>query len=378
MTWLLPLAGCVPAGGDGFVVELVGSVADGEGVALPGAELDFVGDTGAVIGTTSTDAQGAWRWPVLATERDGNVLSVVARTPSHAEGVASFMVNFASVETATLRGGPNQTWDAYRRDVACIRLDANGDAVSVSGRIVDPGGDAVEGLSGVVQRGWDAGVGAAPDASFVTAADGGFSAAVPSPGLYTVYVAPTGGWAGTRFPVMTTPFAETVTATIAPLQEPGRLLASVWWASALDLDLHFSAPERDADATGPNQRMHVWADQPHHPVRGESAFSAELIRSAPTGPGPEVVVLNTPAGAGQIRLSVVDRSNLDAADSTSLAASRALLQWWLGEDIPRYAWVNPLAVATAWRATELDARAATVYAVETYSSGLDPADDHAF
>ncbi len=378
MTWLLLLGACVPAGTDGFIVGLVGSVADGDGLALPGAELDFLGDTGGVLGHTSADAQGAWSWPVLVTEREGNALSVVARTDTHAEGVASFLVNFASVETATLRAGPNQTWDAQRRDVACIRLDAESDAVSVSGRIVDPGGDAVEGLSGVVQRGWDAGVGAAADASFVTAADGGFSADVSAPGLYTVYVAPIGEWAGTRFPLITTPFSDEVTATIAPLQEPGRLLASVWWASALDLDLHLTAPERDADATGPNQRMHVWADQPHHPVRAESDFTAELIRSATAGPGPEVVILNAPAGAGQIRLSVVDRSNLDDADSISLGASRALVQWWLGEDIPRYAWVNPLAVATTWRPAELDSRAATVYAVETYSSGVDPADDDAF
>ncbi len=376
--WLVLLGGCAPAGGEGFVVGIVGSVADGEGLALSGAELDFLGDTGAVIGQTTADDEGGWTWPVLATEREGNVLSVVARTDTHEAGLASFVVNFVNVETATLRGGPNQTWDTQRRDVACIRLDVKSDAVSVSGRIVDPGGDAVGGLFGVVQRGWDAPVGAAPDASFETGSDGSFSASVPLAGLYTVYVAPTGTWAGTRFPVLTTAFAEEVVATIAPLQAPGRLLASVWWASALDLDLHLTAPERDADATGPNQRMHLWADQPHHPVRATSDFTAEMVRTAAAGPGPEVVMLYTPAGAGQIRLSVVDRSNLDDAGSTSLAASRALVQWWLGEDIPRYAWVSPLAVATTWRAAELDSRAATVYAVETYSSGLDSADDDSF
>ena len=46
--WLVLLGGCAPAGGEGFVVGIVGSVADGEGLALSGAELDFLGDTGAI------------------------------------------------------------------------------------------------------------------------------------------------------------------------------------------------------------------------------------------------------------------------------------------------------------------------------------------
>lgn len=377
---LLPLLlpACVPAGLEGFVVVVDGAVADGDGLPVAGAEVELLDEAGAELGRTTTDAEGAWAWPLYGTESTGNVLSARVGAPEYAEGSARWEVNLLSSEAATLRAGPVQDWQSVGRTLAALRLDAEGGGRSIRGRIIDPDGSAVAGLQGTAQAGWDAPVGAPAAASFTTAEDGSFSATVDPPGLYTIYVAPVGGWAGTRFPVLTTPFSEPTVGTIAPLQEPGHLLATVYWAGALDLDLHLTAPEREVDAANALQRFHVWADAPVHLDRTGTTTVAALVRSATTGPGPEVVQIFTPVGEGELRLTVVDRTNLDDPENPSLGGSQALVQWWNGEDVPRYALVNPLAVATAWRPAEVETRGGTVYAVERYETGIDPADEDAF
>ena len=374
----LALAACVPAGLDGYVVVLEGGVADGDGVPVAGASVELVGVSGEVLGTAKSDDAGAWAWPVYGSEAEGNVLVARVAASSFAEGLANWEVNLLSAEEATLRAGPGQDWQSVARTLAVVRLDTEDGGTSLRGRIVDPDGRAVEGLPGTAQRGWDAAIGTPAEASFTTDGDGSFSVEVPTPGLYTIYVPPVDGWAGTRFPVVTTPFSDPTVGTIAPTQEPGHLLASLYWAGGLDLDLHLTAPEREADATNPRQRFHVWADEPVHLDRAGSTTVAGLTRSATGGPGPEVISVYTPVGEGELRLSVVDRTNLEDPENVSLGGSRALVQWWNGEDVPRYAWVSPLVLATAWRPAEVDTRGGTVYAVEGYESGVDPADADAF
>jgi hypothetical protein len=377
---LLGAAGCAPAGVEGFVVVVQGAVAGPEGLPVEGAVVALRDAAGADLGEATTGADGTWSFPVVATAAVGNGLDATVTAEGLGEGLAHWDVNVLDPEVATLRAGPVQDWEAVERPLACVRLDEAREAASVRGRIVDPSGAPVPGLPGVLQRGWDAQVGAPAEAELVTDADGAFSALVDEPGLYTVYVAPTGPWAGTRFPVLTAALADAPTATIAPLQAPGHLLATLFWSGDVDLDLHLTAPETDAAARAPNQRFHVWADAPAHPERpaeGED-YTAELVGSAVTGPGPEVITLNQAVGAGELRLSVMDRSHADADPDPELAASGALVQWWAGEDVPRYAWVSPLALATTWRPVGIDSHQATVYAVEAYASGVDPTDDDAF
>jgi hypothetical protein len=374
----LGLAACVPAGLDGYVVTLEGGVADGDGAPIGGAAVELLGDTGEVLGCARSDGDGRWSWPIVGSVAEGNVVSARTTAPDHAEGLARWEVSLLSAETAVLRAGPGQDWQSSERALASVRLDTAQGGQSVRGRIVDLDGVGVSGLPGIVQRGWDAAVGSAAEASFTTGEGGAFSATVDTPGLYTVYVTPVGEWAGTRFPVLTTPFSEPIVASIAPAQAPGRLVASLWWVGALDLDLHLTAPEREADAANARQRFHVWADEPVHTDRSGASTTAALVRSATTGPGPEVIEVYTPVGEGELRLSVMDRTNAEEADNVSLGGSRALVQWWNGEDIPRYAWVSPLERATTWRLAELDTRGGAVYAVEAYTSGADPADDDAF
>ena len=57
---LLP-AGCVPVGLDGFVLVVNGGVADGGGAPVVGAEVELLGDTGAVMGSTTSDEAGRLR-----------------------------------------------------------------------------------------------------------------------------------------------------------------------------------------------------------------------------------------------------------------------------------------------------------------------------
>ncbi len=374
----LPLGGCVPAGVEGFVVAASGAVAGADGEPIAGAAVTFVDGAGDLIGEVTSGEDGRWAFPVYATEANGNVLRAAITADGLADGAAEWEVNLLNPETATLRGGPGQDWESVDRPLACVRLDESASAGSLHGTVVDPSGAPVGGLAGVVQRGWNASIGAASVSSFTTASDGSFGVLVDEPGVYTVYVSPSAGWAGTRFPVFTGTSGAGVTATIAPLQEPGRFLASLTWTSGADLDLHLTGPE--AASTTKVGRFHVWADAPTHPERPpeDDAYIAQLTRAATSGPGPEVVVVNQLLDAGQVHLSVMNRSGADETESVGLAESDALVQWWAGEDVPRYAWVSPLARDTVWRPAEIDSREATVYAVETYASGVDPADDDAF
>ena len=374
----LLLSSCVPAGLSGFEVMVDGSVTDADGAPLAAAEVTLLGDTGEVLGTTTTDAAGSWSFPLYSDSDRGNALHATASAEGLGTGSGDWDVNLLSAETATLRAGPVQDWEAVHRPLAPFRLDADG--TSVSGRIVDPSGSPVEGLHGSLQPGWNAPVGAAASASFTTDRDGKFSATVETPGLYTAYVAPADGWAGTRFPAFTNTSLSPVAATIAPLQEPGKLLATVLWAGATDLDLHLTAPLRESEARTSSDRFHVWADEPVHPERVDDPddYVAQLARSATSGPGPEVIVVNTPPGAGELHLSVVDRSHESEADAGVLAETGALVQWWNGEDIPRYAWVSPLELANAWRPVEIDTRDATVFCVETYTSAVLSSDAGSF
>lgn len=379
--WALPLLclpACVPQGLEGYVVVVDGGVADGDGLPIGGAAVELLDDGGEPVGSATTDADGSWSWPLYGTEPTGNALSVRVSAPDFATGRARWEVNLLTSGSAMLRAGPGQDWQSVPRGLASVRLDTEAGGLAVRGRIVDPDGVPVSGLPGIAQAGWDAAVGAPAEASFTTGADGSFSATVETPGLYTIYVAPIEGWAGTRFPVLTTPFTDPTVGTIAPLQEPGRLLAALAWTGAQDLDLHLTAPQRDVDAANPLQRFHIWADDPVHLDRSGTTTVAELVRTSTSGPGTEVAQVYTPVGEGQLRLSVVDRSNEEEEENLALASSQALLQWWNGEDLPRYALVSPLAVATAWRPAEVDTRGGTVYAVEQYESGIDPADDDAF
>lgn len=374
----LGLAACAPAGVDGYVVVLQGGVADVDGLPIEGAAVDLLDPLGATLGSTESDARGAWVWPILGSAPDDNAVRAAVSAPGYGEGLAHWEVSLLSAEVVDLGAGPGQTWDPVERPLACVRLAGAEETPTARGRVVDPDGSPVSGVAGVLQRGWDAEVGDAAAASFVTDGNGRFEAAVDTPGLYTASIAPSGGWAGARFPVLTTVDSEEMVGTLALPQEPGRLYAVLRWTGNLDLDLHLTAPERDADAANALVRLHVWADEPVHESRTQGDITAEMVRTSTTGTAPEIVAVHTPLGAGELRLSVHDRTNSAEADSASLGASRALVQWWYGEDTPRYAWVDPRARATTWRPVELDTRGATLYAVERYASGVDPADPDAF
>lgn len=372
------LTACVPAGLDGFIVSVEGAVIGPDGAPLAGTEIHITGEAGDVLGVATTDDSGTWSFPLYGGQVQGNTLRATAAVTGFATAYAEWEVNLLSAEFATLRAGPVQDWEPVHRPLACMRLDDEGD--TLSGRIVDPSGVPVEGLEGVLQWGWNAPVGAAAAGSFRTDGEGKFSVTVDEPGLYTAYVAPADGWAGTRFPVFSHAEMSPVAAVVAPTQAPGHLMAAVLWAGATDLDLHLTAPVRESEARAENQRLHVWADAPVYPERLDAGDDplAELVRSATSGPGPEVIAVHTPAGAGELRLIVVDRTHEEEADAGVLGQTAALVQWWNGEDTPRFGWVSPLQPSNAWRPVEIDTRNADVYTVEAYASAVLSTDPDSF
>ncbi len=374
---LLTLLACVPNGLDGFFVMLEGSVADEAGAPVAGALVSLSTGDGEGLGEATSDDDGRWSFPVYGLATEGNRVEAEVTASGMASGHAGWDVNLLSPDVVRLTAGPNEIWEATPRVLAPARLAVEGGG-SASGALTDPLGYPAAGIPFVVQRGWDAGVGAANETSGVTGASGEFSFTVASAGLYTFYAAPAGGWAGTRFPVLATAEGTSTRATIAALQAPGETLVTLTWSSEVDLDLHVSGPETDAEAEA--SRFHIWTDNTVHPERlvDEDEYLAELVQAASTGPGPECIAVNRAPGVGELWISVADRANMSETESTALAESAALVQWWNGEDVPRYAWVSPLEVATSWRAVEIDTRGGTVYAVETYAVGLDPADDSQF
>lgn len=375
---VLVLGACVPNGIDGFFVRLEGSVADDVGAPVEGATVALSAGDGSPLGEALTGDAGEWSFSVFATASTGNRVYASVSAAGLAPGVAGWDVNLLSADTTRLTTGPNETWEATPRQLATVRLAPEATGALASGVLTDPLGNPVGGMPFVVQAGWDAEVGASAVGSGTTGGSGEFSVSVDVPGLYTVYASPTGGWAGTRFPVLATAEGTSMRATVAALQAPGATLATLTWEGALDLDLHLSGPEVDAEAEA--NRFHVWVDDPVHPERlvDEEDYLAEVLASAASGPGPECAVVNRAPGAGELWISAADRTNELAVASTALAGTRALVQWWNGEDTPRYAWVSPLPVGTAWRPVEVDTRGGTVYAVERYLEEVDPSSSSDF
>jgi hypothetical protein len=380
---VIPLAvvsACVPDGIDGAVVILDGAVVDAEGAPIEGAEVSLQTVEGVALGSVESDSAGGWSFPVLATDTRGNRVEASVTVDGYAPGVGGWDVNLIDAEVQRLKAGPVRTWEGNTRRLAPLRLAAEGTGGQALGTIIDPFGSGVSGLPLIAQPGWNATVGDSAVASATTGGDGSFVMTFDEPGLYTIYAAPTGDYAGCRFPVMATAAGTSTLATITTWREPGQLLATLTWSGSADLDLHLTAPDKDVDGEGAESRFHVWADDPTHPDRPEAdqGYVAEFLVGATQGPGPETVVVNDAPGVGYLHLGVHDRSGMSGTADTDLAASGALLQWWNGEDIPRYAWVSPLAVANAWVPVYIDTRGGVVFDVEIYEQAVEAGDEEAF
>lgn len=376
----LAIGGCVPDGLDGEFVVLHGAVVSETGAGIEGATVQFFTSEAEQVGEVVADESGRWSFPVLATEVSGNRIEATANAEGYSEGYGGWDVNILVDERVRLKAGPGTTWQGLNRNLAPLRLALSGDFARFTGRLVDAYGSSLGGVSLVVQPGWDAPVGAAVSASAVTESDGSFLVTVSPPGLYTVYAAPSEAHGGTRFPALATATGTEVIATVAPRQEPGQLFATLTWAGVANLDLHLTGPERDETGDGVESRLHLYSGHvvhPDYPVEGEG-YTAELIAQSEDGPGPETARVNAALGVGLVHLSAFDQTNQFASGSPVLAESGALLQWWNGEDIPRYAWASPLETGTAWMPIKIDTRGGTAYAVESYAEQVDPTDEDAF
>lgn len=377
------VAGCVPAGEDGWVVVLDGRVVDEQDQPIGDVGVRLSTQDGAWIGDAATDANGAWRLPLFGTRLTGNVVVADFDSADHAPGRATFEVELRAPETAEVRAGPWQTWETTGRTLATQRLAAGGDEGIVTVQVVDARtGEVVPGVDLVAQWGWNAPVGAAAGATATTDNDGEAELRLSPPGTWTIQVGASDAWEGARFPAFASAAGGVALGALSPPVAPGELRAALTWGDRpYDLDLHLSAPLRGGQAgEDGNGRYHVWAGEPQHPdrdVEGDGPEAA-MERTASTGVGPETAAVYDAPGAGELRLSVVDNDNLSDGDSTALSGSRAVLQVWNGEDTPRYYTISPGWTATWWQPMVLDTETAIVYAVERFASGVDPADPDAF
>lgn len=379
---LAALAGCGPIGVEGWFVQLHGTVVDEADAPVSGAEVAVASGDGALVGTAVTDADGAWSLPVYGTALDGNVVVALVHADGFAEGRATFEVNLLSPETRTLRAGPLQTWETTERRLAAIRLAADVEVATVTGRLLDAAtGDPVDGVPLVLQQGWNATIGDPAVADAITAQGGAFRFEVPTAGVYTVSAAGDDAWGPTRFPALLTGEGGNAVGLIAAPIEAGQLRAALHWGETPnDLDLHLSAPlaggQAGEDGTG---QYHVYADEPTHPDQASAEETVAWVeRDDADGGGPESVFAGELSPHGEVRLSVFDNDNRSDDANLALAASGATLQVWYGEDYPRYYTIAPNTEATLWRPVEIDVATATVYAVEAYASGDAPDDPEAF
>ncbi len=379
---LAAVAGCAPAGLDGFWVEVHGRVVNEQGAALPDATVVLASDEGGAVAEVVTDADGAWRAPLFGTATDGNVLVALVRADGYAEGRATFEVNLRSPDTTTLRAGPVQTWVATARTFSTVRLGEETDAATVTGRVLDAvTGAPVAGVPLTLQAGWNARVTDPVAGATETGSTGDFVFEAGHAGAYTVSAAAVRGYGPARFPAFLTASGGRATGIVGAPVADGQLRASLSWGSApFDLDLHLSAPLKGGIAgVDGNGQYHLWSGALSHPEHVEPADrEAWVERTDADGIGPETVWIASLADSGDVRLSVFDNDNRSDDDSTALADSGAVLQVWAGGDLPRYWTASPGEVATTWRPVEIDAAGLLTYSVEAWSVGIDPSDPEAF
>jgi hypothetical protein len=376
------LAGCAPVGIEGYWVEVHGRVVGEDGAPVSGATVLVATGEGALVAQVRTNGDGAWRAPLEGTNLDGNVLVALVRASGHAEGRATFEVNLRSPDVTTLRAGPVQTWDATSRTLATVQLAEETDAALVTGRVLDAQtGSPVPKVPLTLQAGWNA----RPEDPVVdeteTGSTGEFLFEADKAGMYTVTAGAVTGYGPARFPAFLTGAGGRAVGLVGPPVGADELRASVTWGEApFDLDLHVSAPLKGgisgADGTG---QYHLWTGAPSHPERADEADrEAWMERTDLDGQGPETAWIGSLAAEGDVRLTVFDNDNRSDADSSALADSGAVLQVWVGEDLPRYWTASPGEIASAWRPVEIDVATRVPYAVEAWSVGSAPTDPDAF
>ncbi|MDP2312065.1 MAG: carboxypeptidase regulatory-like domain-containing protein [Pseudomonadota bacterium] len=376
------VAGCSPAGLDGFWVEVHGRIVGEDGAAIDGATVVVASDEGVPVAEVRTNGEGEWRAPLYGNVLEGNVLVALVRASGYAEGRATFEVHLRSPDVATLRAGPVQTWDATSRALATVRLAEATATAHVNGRVLDAvTGAPVAGVPLALQEGWNATVGDAAVGATETGPTGEFEFETTKGGMYTVTASESGAYGAARFPAFLTASGGRAVGLVGPPVGADQLRASVSWGDApFDLDLHLSAPLKGgisgADGTG---QYHIWSASPSHPTRtADDEREAWMERTDADGQGPETVWIASLADRGDVRLTVFDNDNRSDDDSTALADSDAVLQVWAGEDTPRYWTASPGEVATAWRPVEIDVTTLLPYAVESWTVGIDPSDPEAF
>ncbi len=374
--WLL---GCTDPLVEGYFLVVSGQVVDEAADGIGGATVRLgTGDPAEVVAITQADADGEWSIPLVGTELLGNELRALYDAPGMTQASARYSVNLRSPTVTGLDPGPWQTWQAAERRLPSMALAEDVEVGRADATVVDALGEPVIGALVELRRGWNA---AASDPVLIVATtdeDGRFALA-DAPGWWTVSVPAGASWGASRFGLYARVAGEPEgTIGVVPGLTPGWLTLSLTWGShPLDLDLHLTSPLRGGqngqDGTGD---FHVWSQNPRHPENDIAEAEVELTRMDDDGGGPEIIEVVEPPDEGETRVSVMDNDNVSDGASTQLTRSGAQVQVWLVDQEPAYFTISPGEVATMWRPVEIETD--VTYAVEGYSTGVDPTDGSAF
>ncbi len=379
---LLALLACVPVGASAWIVALDGRVVDGTGDPIPDAEVALATLAGEHVGTATTDADGAWVWPVATETETGNRLAALVYASGYAEGRATFSVNLPGSRATTLNSGPQSTWQSDVRRLPAIVLAAESDRGTAVGTVRDailitP----VSQLALTFRRGANAGDADPIAGEAVTDPAGGWTFSASPPGMYTVTVAAGNTFGAARFGALLTEEGTTADGWVSGPLADGQMRATLGWNSPADLDLHVSAPLKGGQAgSSGNGQYHVWTQEPTHPDKAaaDGGYEAELMTFATTSPGGETAEIHDQPGIGEIRISAFDMSNRSDKSNPALAAAAARIQVWHGTSEPEYFEICPGEIATLWQPLGIDVATGVVVGIEAYSVGVQPGDAGAF
>jgi hypothetical protein len=381
----LLLAGCDPAGREGFFVELYGRVVDEHDLAAAGVDVTVTTGESALMGEAVTDESGWYRLPVFVEAWTGHTVRLRAEGSGWAPTEAWTGVDLTEGEAHLLSAAPPQTWTSWSRQLPPLRIAYDDPLGSAQGLLVDAtSGDPVEDADIEVRYGWNA-----PDdeaaVGTVRTGHGGdagaFQVADLPPGAYTGRVPEAAGYGDSRFPLFLAardPW-DGVVAVSRPLSGDEMRASLVWAASPADLDLHITGP-RATVQTGEDEweRFHVWAGAPYHPADASDAHEriVEMERTDADGEGPETVVVREVHDTGTYRFSAFDVQAGEGSEDLSL--SRAVIQVWAGGQDPAFFEITPGLEGNAWTAAEQDPATGVTYRYQDVVQVDDEGDAEAF
>lgn len=390
--FLVALPACGTDGPQGFFVELSGLVVNEYGSPAAGLSVTFAIETSELVGVATTDAEGRYSLPVYGEELTGHALRVLLEGAGYAPVEANLEVNLRDIYTDELEAHPTQTWTSWKWVLPPMSIAYTGETGRLEGILLDatdgtplPQDDLEPGTI-LVLEGYNASEGAEPVGEFLWGmggqGPGQFLIEDIPPGTYTAFIPDVASYTAARFPILVPAEAERSVriAMSRPLASDEMRVALTWGDSPADENLHLTGPKSTESSTE-TDRFHVWADYPNHPSDPPPGtdYVVTMEREDGDGGGPESILVSDVRTSGEYRFSVFDASNATTEGSTALSDSQAVIQVWVGDEVPRFFEVTPGSTeGNAWRAGAVDRETSLWYTFQEMADLDDEAADIEF